>query len=81
MNLGGHSREEIEDMTGAVPLLLDGSIVEGRIDLSSHVLRNVSIQVQQNSKAILDRRAISPVTWDEYDSLRFLDKDINNFCL
>ncbi|KAF8534790.1 hypothetical protein BDD12DRAFT_895078 [Trichophaea hybrida] len=66
VDLGGHSREEIEYITGAVPLLLDGCIVEGRINLSSGVLRNVRNQVQQNSKAILDRRAISPVMWDDH---------------
>ncbi|KAF8542447.1 hypothetical protein BDD12DRAFT_802895 [Trichophaea hybrida] len=58
---GGHSREEIEDMTGAVPLLLDGSIVEGRIDLSSNALLDVGGQVEEASKAILDRKAMSPV--------------------
>ncbi|KAF8537670.1 hypothetical protein BDD12DRAFT_845820, partial [Trichophaea hybrida] len=39
--LGGHSREQIEDMTGAVSLLLDGSIVKGRINLSSSALHEV----------------------------------------
>lgn len=77
MDLGGHSREEIEDMTGAIPLLLDGSIVEGKIDLSPGALLDVGVRVREASNAIRIER---PMMWDEYDSFRFLDKDITDFC-
>lgn len=56
MDLGRHSREEIEDITGAVPLLPDVSIVKGRINLPSSVLLNVGVHVEETSNAILDRR-------------------------
>jgi len=34
MNLGGHSEEEIEELTGCIPLLLNECVLNGGIDLS-----------------------------------------------
>lgn len=45
MDLGGHTKNEVEDITGSVPLLLDGCVVDGKIDLSAPALVNVSKQV------------------------------------
>jgi len=44
--LGDATREEFEDATGCVPLLLDGCIVDGRLDMSALVLINIEDQVQ-----------------------------------
>ena len=43
----GYTKHEIEDITGAVPLLLDGCVVNGEIDLSALPLIIVSEQVLQ----------------------------------
>jgi hypothetical protein len=42
---GGYTENEIEDLTGSIPLLLDGCVVDGRIDLSAEALTNVFEQV------------------------------------
>jgi len=39
-------KNRVEDLTGCVPLLLNGCIVNEKIDLSADALHNVSIQVQ-----------------------------------
>jgi hypothetical protein len=33
MDLGGHDKEDIEDLTGKIPLLLDQCVVNGKINL------------------------------------------------
>jgi hypothetical protein len=33
VDLGGHSKEDIEDLTGCIPLLLDECVVNGKINL------------------------------------------------
>ena len=55
----GHTKHEIEDTTGSVPLLLDGCIVHGEIELSALPLVIVSEQVLQFME--VQRREISRI--------------------
>jgi hypothetical protein len=39
-------KSKVEDLTGSIPLLLRECVVNGKIDLSADILRNVANQVQ-----------------------------------
>ena len=43
----GYTKHQIEDITGSIPLLLDGCVVENEIDLSALPLVVISEQVLQ----------------------------------
>ena len=43
----GYTKHQFEDITGSIPLLLDGCVVNGEIDLSALPLMIVSEQVLQ----------------------------------
>ena len=47
IDLGSHTKDEVEDLTGSIPLLLNSCVVDGKIDLSVQELRNVFEQVQK----------------------------------
>src|SRR5947207_9592239 len=47
VDLGSYTRNEIEDLTGSIPLLLDSCVVDGKINLSSKALIEVFDRVQQ----------------------------------
>jgi hypothetical protein len=40
-------KDEVEDLTGSIPLLLDKCIINGKIDLSAEAFVNVFDQVQR----------------------------------
>ena len=61
VDLGSYTREEVEDVTGSVPLLLDGCVVEGKIDLAAPELVNVSRQVME---FVGDLHLKAPEAWD-----------------
>ena len=53
IDLDGYTREEVEDVTGSIPLLLDSCFAEGKTNLSSAALENVSdhiIEFMRNIK-------------------------------
>lgn len=43
----GYTRQQTEDITGSIPLLLDGCVVESEIDLSALPLMIISEQALQ----------------------------------
>ena len=47
VDLGSYTKDEVEDFTGSIPLLLDSCVVDGKIDLSVQELKNVFDQVQR----------------------------------
>jgi hypothetical protein len=47
VDLGSYTRNEVEDLTGRMPLLLNGCVVNGKIDMSADALMNVFSQVRQ----------------------------------
>src|SRR4051812_2769664 len=47
VDLGSYTQNEVEDLTGSIPLLLDSCVVDGKIDLSVEALHNIFDQVQQ----------------------------------
>ena len=47
IDLGSHTKDEVEDLTGSIPLLLNSFVVDGKIDLSVQELKNVFDQVQR----------------------------------
>ena len=61
VDLGTYTRDKVEDFTGSVPLLLDGCVVDGKIDLSAPVLVSVAEQVQE---FVREQREKGPPDWD-----------------
>ena len=47
IDLGSYTKDEVEDFTGSIPLLLNSCVVDGKIDQSVQELRNVFDQVQR----------------------------------
>ena len=41
IDMAGHDKSEVEDITGCVPLLLDKCVVDGKIDFPVKDLRNI----------------------------------------
>lgn len=41
VDLGEYSRAEVEDLTGKIPLLLDGCMTEGVLDLGCQEIKDV----------------------------------------
>ena len=46
LNLGGYTKQEIEDLTGCVPLLLTDISKNGKIDMEAPIITQVAEQVQ-----------------------------------
>ena len=59
--LGSYTKNEVEDITGSVLLLLDGCVVDERIDLSAPALVSVSKQVME---FVREQRGKLPQDWD-----------------
>ena len=47
VDLGSYTQNEVEDLTGCIPLLLDNCMVNGKINLFTEALQSVFNQVQQ----------------------------------
>ena len=62
---GGHTKEEVEDLTGRVPLLLNATIRNGKnIDFSAAELVQVSEEVQQFVGEMWDKLRDNPMKWE-----------------
>ena len=53
MDLGGYSEEEIEVLTGCIPLLLNQCVVNGRIDLTA--LTPVAVKAAEFTKTTREK--------------------------
>lgn len=47
VDLEGYTKDEVEDLIGYIPLLLDNSLVNGKIDLFANALKSVFKEVQE----------------------------------
>jgi len=66
LNLGGYGKEEIEDLTGCIPLLLNECVVNEKIDLSplkklGNIARVFTAEIRRKTK-IDDHQDL----WDMY---------------
>ena len=73
IDLDGYTREEVEDITGSIPLLLDSCIEEGKINLSAEALVNVSNQIIEFMRNI--KRNSSPKNFEWYTQIFPIDHD------
>jgi hypothetical protein len=64
-----YSRDEIEDITGCIPLLLDKCVVEGKIDLTVPELRNIYNKSAGFVQRIRDITKKSNFKWQWYVQL------------
>ena len=61
IDLGSCTHNEVEDLTGCIPLLLNSCVVNGKIDLSAEALHNISVQVQEFMIEI--KRTQTDISW------------------
>ena len=59
--LGSYTHNEVEDLTGCIPLLLNSCMVNGKINLSAEALHNISVQVQEFMIEI--KRTQTDISW------------------
>jgi len=66
VDLGNHRKEDIEDLTGCVPLLLDSCVVNGKFDLD--LLKGAEIKATTFSDNITmkTRDVGNEVDWNLY---------------
>src|SRR5215468_8682251 len=70
VDMGGLTKETIEDLTGCIPLLLDRSVVgteDGtKIDLTVPELRAISDKAIKFATKIRKQEAADSITWNMY---------------
>ena len=64
-----YSRNEVEDITGRIPLLLDNCVVEGKIDLTVPELRDIYNKSVGFVQRIRDITKGSDLKWEWYVQL------------
>lgn len=57
-------KSKVEDLTGAIPLLLKECVVNEKIDLSADALEEVETQVQTFMERIKDAADITSGAWE-----------------
>jgi hypothetical protein len=70
VDIRSYSRDEIEDTTGCIPLLLDKCVVDGKIDLNVTDLRNICGKARHFVTEMRKFAKGDPTTWKTY--VRFI---------
>ncbi|KAF8539204.1 hypothetical protein BDD12DRAFT_981132 [Trichophaea hybrida] len=61
-DLGNYTRQEVEDLTGSIPLLLDRCMVDGKVNMSAEALVTVSKHVEHFMSTI--QRNVNSRNWN-----------------
>jgi hypothetical protein len=61
--MGDYTKDEVEDLTGGIPLLLESCIVDNKIDLNVGPIIQIA---EQASKFVMDMKANHAQRWQEY---------------
>jgi len=71
---GGYTKDEIEDLTGCIPLLLEKCAVNGKIDLNVEDMKSVWKEVTLfTSKVKLKAFGAFEENWEKYATLLKLE--------
>ena len=65
VDLGGYTRNKVEDLTGCIPLLLDHCVVDKKIDLDNEFFAAMYNQSKGFERKI--KKHCDPEDWSLYD--------------